>query len=59
MASVNAPMILAFAILGTTVALFVFSKLRADLVALLSLLALYLSGILTTQQALAGFPTRL
>ena len=55
MASVNASMILAFAILGATVALFVFSKLRADLVALLSLLALYLSGILTTQQALAGF----
>lgn len=55
MNSVNGPMIAAFAILGATVALFVFSKLRADLVALLSLLALYLSGILTTQQALAGF----
>lgn len=55
MASANASMILAFVILGATVALFVFSKLRADLVALLSLLALYLTGILTTQQALAGF----
>lgn len=48
-------MILTFIILAATILLFVFSKLRPDLVAVLSLLALYLSGILTTQQALAGF----
>jgi di/tricarboxylate transporter len=48
-------MLLTFAILAGTVLLFVFSKLRADMVALLSLLALFLTGILTSQQALAGF----
>lgn len=51
----NLPMILTFAILGLTIALFIFSRLRADLVALLSLLALFVSGILTSKQALAGF----
>ena len=51
----NTDMLLTFAILAATVLLFVFSKLRADMVALLSLLALFLTGILTSQQALAGF----
>ena len=51
----NTDMLLTFAILAGTVLLFVFSKLRADMVALLSLLALFLAGILTSQQALAGF----
>ncbi|MCB0229345.1 MAG: SLC13 family permease [Anaerolineae bacterium] len=48
-------MILTFAILGLTIALFIFSRLRADLVALLSLLALFATGILTSKQALSGF----
>jgi len=48
-------MILTFVILVITILLFVFTKLRADLVALLSLLALYFTGILTSNQALAGF----
>ena len=48
-------MIVTFAILGITVALFIFSRLRADLVALLSLLALFLTGVLTSKQALSGF----
>ena len=48
-------MLFTFAILAVTILLFVFSRLRADLVALLSMLALYLSGVLTTNQALAGF----
>lgn len=48
-------MIITFAILTATILLFVFSKLRPDLVAVLSLLALYLSGVITTEQALAGF----
>lgn len=48
-------MILTFVILAVTICLFVFTKLRADLVALLSLLALYFTGILTASQALAGF----
>ena len=51
----NLPMILTFLILGLTIALFIFSRLRADLVALLSLLALFVTGILTSKQALAGF----
>lgn len=48
-------MVLTFIILLLTILLFVFTKLRADLVALLSLLALYFTGILTANQALAGF----
>ncbi len=48
-------MILVFGILAVTVALFVSDRLRLDLVALMSLLALLLTGILTPAQALAGF----
>lgn len=44
-----------FAILAVAVALFMSDRLRLDLVALLSLLALVLSGILTLPEALAGF----
>ncbi len=51
----NLPLFLTFAILAVTVGLFVFSKLRADLVALMALLALFLTGILTAPQVLAGF----
>lgn len=48
-------MILTFIILGITITLFIYGKPRADVVALLSLLALVLTGILTAGQALAGF----
>jgi di/tricarboxylate transporter len=48
-------MILTFVILVTTILLFIWGKFRPDLVALLSLLALYLTGIINTEQALAGF----
>ena len=48
-------MVLTFIILALTVALFVWGRLRADVVALLSLLALFLAGILDADQALAGF----
>lgn len=51
----NPDMLLTFAILAATILLFVFSKLRADMVAVLSLLALFLTGILNSGQALAGF----
>lgn len=44
-----------FIILSATIVLFVINKLRADLVALLSLLSLFLFGILDARQALAGF----
>jgi di/tricarboxylate transporter len=51
----NLELVLTFAILAATILLFIFSSLRADLVAVLSLLALFLTGILTSGQALAGF----
>jgi di/tricarboxylate transporter len=44
-----------FAILAVTIVLFLSDRLRLDLVALLSLLALALTGILSPQEALAGF----
>ena len=48
-------MILVFSILAATIVLFVLDKLRLDVVALLALLALMLTGLVTTQEALAGF----
>lgn len=48
-------MLLTFLILAITIALFVHGKLRADLVGVLSMMALVLTGVLTTEQGLAGF----
>ncbi|MEA3337358.1 MAG: SLC13 family permease [Chloroflexota bacterium] len=48
-------MTITFIILGITLAFFVFSDLRPDLVALLSMLALFLVGVITAPQALSGF----
>lgn len=48
-------MILTFAILAITITFFIIGRLRADIVALLALLALYLAGIINLDQALAGF----
>lgn len=44
-----------FCILGISIILFMSNKVRPDLVALLAMLALVLSGVLTTSEALAGF----
>jgi len=44
-----------FIILGITIVLFVWGRWPADLVALLSLLALALSGVIGTSDAVAGF----
>ncbi|MGI9342044.1 MAG: SLC13 family permease [Gammaproteobacteria bacterium] len=44
-----------FVILGITIVLFVWGRWPADLVAILSLLALALSGVIDTRDALAGF----
>lgn len=44
-----------FLILGVTIALFVHGRLRLDLVALMALLVLLVSGILTPAEGLAGF----
>ncbi len=46
---------LVFGILVVTIALFVSDRFRLDVAALLSLLALSLTGILTPEEALAGF----
>lgn len=48
-------MALTFVILAITILFFIFGRLRSDLVALLSLLALFLAGILSLDQVLAGF----
>ena len=50
-----ADMVTVFVILAITIVLFVSDRLRLDLVAILSLLALMLTGILTVPEALAGF----
>ena len=47
--------ILVFAILAGTLALFVWGRIRFDLVALLSLLAVVLSGLVPAAQAFEGF----
>jgi di/tricarboxylate transporter len=48
-------MLLTFAILLITVALFISGRYRADSVAMLALLALLLFGLVDTREALAGF----
>ena len=44
----NGPMILAFVILTVTIILFIIDKLRVDIVAMLALLALLLTGLIDT-----------
>jgi di/tricarboxylate transporter len=53
--SMNGDTLLVFIILGITILLFVSDRVRLDVTALLSLLALALTGILTPAEALAGF----
>lgn len=48
-------MLLTFTILGITILLFIWGRIQVELVALLSLLALVLTGILDASQAMAGF----
>ena len=49
------PIFIVFTILCAAVALFAWGRLRSDVVAILVVLALMLSGVLTVQEALAGF----
>ena len=51
----NPEMILTFIILLVTILLFITDKFRIDIVAILSLLTLALTNLITTQQALTGF----
>lgn len=44
-----------FAILSATIVLFVINRLRPDLVALLSLISLYIAGVVDLKQAFSGF----
>ena len=48
-------MVLTFIILAVTILLYISDRLPVDIVAILSLLALTLTGIITADQALAGF----
>ncbi|MFN7252262.1 MAG: SLC13 family permease [Anaerobacillus sp.] len=52
-------LLLTFVILLITTLIFMLGKIRADLVAMCSLLALLLTGIITTGEALAGFSNSL
>jgi di/tricarboxylate transporter len=47
-------MLFVFATLGITIALFVSDRIRMDLVALMVVVALALSGIITPAEAVAG-----
>ena len=49
------PIFIVFTILSAAVVLFAWGRLRSDVVAILIVLALILSGVLTIQEALAGF----
>ena len=53
----NVQLTLTFLILGATIFAFVTNKIRADLVAIVSLLAFVIMDILTPAEALAGFQT--
>ena len=48
-------MTVTFVILTLTILFFISGKLRPDIVALLSMLSLYVFGILTVQEAFSGF----
>lgn len=52
-------MIVVFVILAITIGLFISDRMRLDLVALLSLLALTITGVLSASEALAGFSSSL
>lgn len=51
----NSPLVLTFAILIAAVLLFLSERLRPDLVALLVVISLGLTGVLTPQEAFSGF----
>lgn len=55
----NPDLLLVFAILMVTTLMFMWGRLRSDLVALLSMLALLLTGIITAEEALSGFSNNL
>ncbi|NUY01348.1 SLC13 family permease [Paraburkholderia youngii] len=49
------PMIVTSLVLAVTMALFIWNKVPAAVVAVMSLIALYLTGVLTMREALSGF----
>lgn len=49
------PMVITSLILAVTMVLFIWNKLPAAVVAVMSLIALYLTGVLTMREALGGF----
>jgi len=52
---VNGEIVFVFALLVTTVTLFIIDKIRMDLVALMVVVALAVSGVITPNEAVAGF----
>ena len=44
-----------FAVLGATLALFIWNRLRFDVVAMLALLAIAITGLVPTDELFAGF----
>ena len=48
-------LILTLTILTVTITLFIYGKLRIDLIAISALVALLLAGVLTPEQGLLGF----
>src|SRR5690606_35198503 len=53
--SMSGEALLVFVVLGVTIVLFVSDRLRLDLVALLALLSLLVTGVLTPAEGFAGF----
>ena len=53
--ALNDPMMIVFAVLGVAGLLFASGRVRLDIVGLLAVLALILTGVLTPREALAGF----
>ena len=54
-AAMTAPQILTFAVLGGTMALFIWGRFRYDMVAIIALLAALATGIVTPDRAFSGF----
>src|SRR5690606_40343264 len=51
----NAPQLITIAVLAGTMALFIWGRLRYDLVAIVALLVALLTGIVTPERAFSGF----
>ena len=55
LASIKSTMILTLLTLALASAGFIWGRIRADVIALIALMALVVGGVITTQEALSGF----